>query len=423
MPELPEVEAARSRLERAAVGKTIESVVTNDDPIVYSGCTHATFATAIQGKTVKAVRRLGKNFYMVLDDSTAHPIFHFGMSGMAHVRGTPSPVYRVPRTKSDEEWPPKYMKCLIVFRGGGVRADDRNEWAFCDPRRLGRIKIVECREDEVEKVKPLSELGADPLLNMPPLQELGQALLRRHAPIKAVLLDQYGPLCGIGNYMVDEILYQSAIHPAHPASTLSPSSLSTLHAQIVNVTNTAVRADADASRFPSDWLFQYRWSKGKKGRGDFVLPDGTTSTISFVTVGGRTSAVVDRVQVLPDDVADSLKSKGAARRRGKRKAREESDGAEDQDDDDAAGHDLEGNVDGTDTKPTRSKGAEKKTKVGGLRTPGDELEAEKLEAVQFDDSREHPSNGDMITSPHFRKARSSKTINYREVDADDDDQT
>lgn len=153
------------------------------------------------------------------------------MSGMAHVRGEPSPVYRVPRSKSAaNDWPPKYMKCCLTFR-----ADDgaTSEWAFCDPRRLGRIKLVDCAAEDLESVSPLGDLGpftsassycrrelthtarslvgADPYLNMPPLEVLSAALLKRHAPIKAVLLDQASPLCGIGNYMVDEILYQSAI--------------------------------------------------------------------------------------------------------------------------------------------------------------------------------------------------------------------
>lgn len=205
---------------------------------------------------------------MVLS-SAPHPIFHFGMSGMAHVRGQPSPVYRVPRSNSaDQEWPPKYMKCCLTFR-----ADDgtTSEWAFCDPRRLGRIKLVDSEEGELENVKPLSELGRDPYLNMPPLDQLNSALLKRHAPIKAVLLDQNGPLCGIGNYMVDEILYQSRIHPSHPASALSTDQLATLHAQIQVVTNTAVGADADAARFPSTWLFSARWNKGKKVQNEFVL--------------------------------------------------------------------------------------------------------------------------------------------------------
>ncbi|GAA5877591.1 hypothetical protein JCM16303_003390 [Sporobolomyces ruberrimus] len=412
MPELPEVEAARSRLERSAVGKTIESVLTNDDPIVYSGCTHATFATAIENKTVKAVKRLGKNFYMVLS-SPPHPIFHFGMSGMAHVRGEPSPVYRVPRSKSaDEEWPPKYMKACLTFK-----AEDgtTSEWAFCDPRRLGRIKLVDCPGEELEKVKPLSDLGADPYLNMPPLEVLSTALLRRHAPIKAILLDQNGPLCGIGNYMVDEIMYQSAIHPSHPASALSSDQLAMLHRNISYVTNTAVEADADASRFPSTWLFSARWNKGKKGSNDFVLPDGSISTISFVTVGGRTSAVVDRVQILPEGLVK-------AKAKGKRKKKAE----EDEEPEEETITDKE-----TTPRKKRSNGRTRvestKWKVQMIETvvtaaggqePGesDEVKHEvDAEEVQTENSR-------AILSPHFKRSRQTTRIDYCETKLDGDEE-
>ncbi|GAA6047644.1 hypothetical protein JCM3770_001605 [Rhodotorula araucariae] len=317
MPELPEVEAARSRLEAVAKGRRVKSVQTSEDAIVFSGTTHANFATAIEGKTVKEVKRKGKNFYMILS-SSPHPVFHFGMSGMAHVRGQASPVYRVPRSASPaEEWPPRYMKACITFED--VETGETGEWAFCDARRLGRIKLVEADEGEVENVPPLSELGADPLLAMPTKDDLRSAFARRNAPIKAVLLDQNGPLCGIGNYMADEILYQSAIHPSVPAAHLSnheqSALLDTLHAQIRSVTETAVAVDADAARFPPDWLFQHRWSKGKKkksGEKGFVLPDGRTATISFITVGGRTSAVVADVQVLPPEFA----AMAAAKKRG-----------------------------------------------------------------------------------------------------------
>ncbi|GAA5843740.1 hypothetical protein JCM9279_000129 [Rhodotorula babjevae] len=319
MPELPEVEAARKRLASIATGKRVKSVTTNEDSIVFSGTTHNHFATAIEGKTVKAVRRKGKNFYMVLADSTLHPLLHFGMSGMAHVRGQPSPVYRVPRSASPaDDWPPKYMKAAIVFEDPAT--GETSDWAFCDARRLGRIKLVEAHEGEVERHPPLSELGADPLLDMPSVDVLRTALARRNAPIKAVLLDQNGPLCGIGNYLVDEICYQAAIHPSVPASYLAlpaqSSLFDTLHTQIRTVVDTAVAADADASRFPQTWLFQHRWSKGKKKKDDdlgFTLPDGRTATISFVTVGGRTSAVVDEVQVLPTDLATTPGKKRASR--------------------------------------------------------------------------------------------------------------
>lgn len=322
MPELPEVEAARKRLEAVAKNKRIKTVHTWDDPIVYSGTTHANFATAIDGKEVKEVRRLGKNFFLVLS-SPPHPIFHFGMSGMAHVRGQASPVYRVPRAKSpgtDAIWPPeKYCKLAITFEGDD---GEIGEWAFCDPRRLGRIKLVNADESELTKVPPLGDLGADPLLAMPSIDMLADAFAKRSAPIKAVLLDQNGPLCGIGNYMVDEILYQAAIHPSLPASYIGRASqrdlLAELHAQIRAITLAAVTVDADAERFPDNWLFKFRWGKGKKKGKEalFVLPDGTTSSISHLTVGGRTSAIVDKVQKLPEDLdaflATSKRSRIAA---------------------------------------------------------------------------------------------------------------
>ncbi|GAA6022820.1 hypothetical protein JCM11491_006420 [Sporobolomyces phaffii] len=404
MPELPEVEAARSRLERAAVGKTIEAVITNDDPIVYSGCTHATFATAIDNKAVNAVKRLGKNFYMVLS-SPPHVIFHFGMSGMAHVRGEPSPVYRVPRSKTaEEEWPPRYMKCCLTLKGPD---GSTSEWAFCDPRRLGRIKLVDCAEEDLEKVKPLSELGADPYLNMPSLDVLSTALLKRTAPIKAILLDQNGPLCGIGNYMVDEILYQSAVHPSHPASALSVDQLGEIHRQITIVTNTAVSVDADASRFPTTWLFSARWNKGKKGSNEFLLPDGTTSTISFVTVGGRTSAVVDRVQILPDGIVKT-------KTRGKRKQKEEAD--------------IE-DVGEREVSPETPK--KKKRQRGKVEAEAGKWTVQMVEQVASSETKVVAEGDELdvsrttniraaVLSPHFKRSNRTPRIDYSEGRDDDD---
>ncbi|BGP29940.1 hypothetical protein JCM10296v2_001692 [Rhodotorula toruloides] len=337
MPELPEVEAARKKLEGIAKGKRIKRVQAKEDTIVFSGTTHDEFIKALEGKTVEFVKRLGKNFYLVLS-SPPHPILHFGMSGQAHIRGEVPIAYRSSASSAVEvsqEWPPKYAKAWIEFEG---EEGEVAEWAFCDARRLGRIKLVDVQADETEKVPPLSELGADPLLNMPSLETLRAALAKRKAPIKAVLLGQNGPFCGLGNYLVDEILYQSAIHPSLPSTYLSlPSSsafLTTLHTQIQSVVNTAVAVDADAQKFPKDWLFKFRWGKGKrKKEGDeFVLPDGSTSTISFVTVGGRTSAVVDKVQVLPKEflagAGGARKGGGRGKGRKRRKTEEESEDEE-----------------------------------------------------------------------------------------------
>lgn len=177
--------------------------------------------------------------------------------------------------------------------------------------------------------------GDDPLLNMPSVDILAAALLKRKAPIKAILLDQnkvrhcqslpifhlalvlladlfekHGqPLCGIGNWMVDEILYQSRIHPSHPGSLLTQEQIALIHYNVRFVTITAVNVNANSKKFPSDWLFRQRWGKGKTGRKPFTLPDGTTEVIIYETVGGRTSAIVPSMQVLPDSVIASLAAK------------------------------------------------------------------------------------------------------------------
>jgi hypothetical protein len=75
--------------------------------------------------------------------------------------------------------------------------------------------------------------------------------------------------------------------------------LKTLHEKIHFVTTTAANVLGDSSKFPADWLFSYRWGKsrtrGKKGDEESnVLPNG--EKIKHITVGGRTSAVVESRQ-------------------------------------------------------------------------------------------------------------------------------
>lgn len=90
---------------------------------------------------------------MVLS-SPPHPIFHLGMAGNTVIRGKEAPTYRAPRAKSDPSlWPPKYAKIILTFEGC------EKEWAFCDSRRLGRIKMSEA--DDPLTVPPLSLLGEE----------------------------------------------------------------------------------------------------------------------------------------------------------------------------------------------------------------------------------------------------------------------
>src|SRR5579864_1814811 len=94
MPELPEVETARRRAERALVGKRIERVMTAPDALIFDRATPSEVETALLGRTVVGSGRKGKYFWLLLDEPP-YPVFHFGMSGrlLVYERGTAPPKY------------------------------------------------------------------------------------------------------------------------------------------------------------------------------------------------------------------------------------------------------------------------------------------------------------------------------------------
>jgi formamidopyrimidine-DNA glycosylase len=201
--------------------------------------------------------RKGKYFWLLLDQPP-HPVFHFGMSGRLHLyrNGTP---------------PPKYWKLEI-------EASDGTIVVFTDMRRLGRIRLAADPENE----PPVSLLGFDPLISLPSAAEIQRLLAVRRGPIKAVLLDQSFS-AGVGNWVADEVLYQAGLSPLRPANQLSRPEVRRLRTALKNIAEQSVALDADATRFPIHWLFNYRWDRriGRGPRGEPLVRQ---------RIGGRTTA-------------------------------------------------------------------------------------------------------------------------------------
>ncbi len=260
MPELPEVESARRRAQRALGGRRIAEVKTVADPIVFAGVSPRRFALALRGRRVESVRRKGKHLWMELD-RRPWPLFHFGMSGSFQ-------LYR------REEDRPRFWKVEL-------RMEDGTRLAMPDARRFGRIRLL----DEPEREPPLAGLGFDPLLDPPEESALVHLLARRHAPIKAVLLDQ-GTFAGVGNWLADEVLFQARIRPDRAASGLSASEVRRLRSRLLSIVNRAVAVDADSDRFPRGWLFHRRWGR------DAEALTAQGERIVHHTIGGRTTAWV-----------------------------------------------------------------------------------------------------------------------------------
>jgi len=104
-------------------------------------------------------------------------------------------------------------------------------------------------------------------------------------------------------------MYDARMHPEQYSNTLSADQISRLHKSIHYVCGLAVETLADSSKFPKEWLFEHRWKKGKKDA-PTILPNG--SKFVFLTVGGRTSAVVPSVQKKTGPVKKDVSLNGEA---------------------------------------------------------------------------------------------------------------
>jgi formamidopyrimidine-DNA glycosylase len=276
MPELPEVETVCRVIRHALGGKRITRVEVVPDSIVFAGAAPKTIEKALLGRTVCAVGRRGKFFWLTLDGEGPTVFAHLGMSGWIREVGFEGTRLhghgKAPF--EDEQGRPRFLK-LGVFSPAG------SGFVLTDPRRLGRVWLGPSPEHD-SRVK---RLGPDAFDELPTARELHALFGRRRIPIKAVLLDQ-GALAGIGNWIADEVLYQARIAPKRSAASLSEAEVAVLRRAIRSVLAHAVKVGADHQHFPKSWLFEHRWG-GTRGADQIG-----GQRIVREEVGGRTTAWV-----------------------------------------------------------------------------------------------------------------------------------
>ena len=264
MPELAEVETVCRQMREVLVGKRIKFVDVAADRLVIQAPAK-TVVDALAGRTVRAIGRRGKTFWIELAGPGPTVYGHLGMTGWIDVVGA-----------GRER--PRFLKLWIEVAGGKAIA-------FTDGRRLGRIWLG---TDPAEEPR-VQRLGRDAFDDLPSARELTELFARRRVPIKAVLLGQ-DTLAGLGNWLVDEVLYQSRISPKRAASSLDAREVKALRRAIRTVVTKAVDVGADAARFPRSWLFEHRWGGG---RGSQQIAG---HRIVLEEVGGRTTAWVPSLQ-------------------------------------------------------------------------------------------------------------------------------
>jgi formamidopyrimidine-DNA glycosylase len=235
MPELPEVETVRARLEPKMVGRRFRNVEIFD-PRLTRPEDPAGVAAELEGERVVALDRRGK-YLIVRFESGGVLLIHLRMTGqLLHGNGGMPPA---------ED----------VHRRAVVRLDDGSDVIYRDVRRFGTWQLVE--EEELEPY--LAErVGREPLGRSFTRKRLTEALEGRRTALKSALLDQRR-LAGIGNIYADEALWRARLHPLRPAGELDSAEVARLHRGI----RAALRAGIARQ---GATLSNYRTPDGSAGR-------------------------------------------------------------------------------------------------------------------------------------------------------------
>jgi len=207
------------------------------------------------------------------------------MTGALALYGRESRAYKSFKVH-DVAWPPRFCKLELVFSNG-------ERLAYCDPRRIGRVRV---RGKDAAAEPPISQLAPDALDSLD-LEAFSRALRDMSVEIKVALLNQEKLVSGIGNWLADEILYQCRMHPQVKCCDLRDDQAQEIGRKINEVCSIASECTKAGKEFPAHWLFHFRWTKANSTKPH----DALGNAIMFETVGGRTSAIVLAMQPRPSN--------------------------------------------------------------------------------------------------------------------------
>ena len=251
MPELPEAEAARARLDAGALHRTIEGFSLGE--VSHMDLPDKDARARLIGTQFSTTRRHGKYIFIgTMDGPWLH--IHLGMSGSLRVMAA-------------EDELPTYVRFTVAFEGG-------QRLHFRDPRKFGHIEVIEDVDDFIEA----KHLGPDALTIGD--NAFAEIIGKTKSAIKSALLSQR-KLAGIGNLWSDEALYRTGIDPETRADRLSSAQVRKLHGAVRDILQAVVDTGATYSKLPDDWLIHHRKDGDACTRCD--------GTITKKKVGGRTA--------------------------------------------------------------------------------------------------------------------------------------
>jgi len=248
MPELPEVEVTRRRIEPLLLGRRIRRLGTTRNSYLFLTPPER-LRRGLRGRTVECLGRRGK--YLVADlDGGSRLVVHLGMTGQLFGAGASS--VRLLSATARASLAPDEQR---GFRPDGHThlhfrfEDGAPDVYFRDVRKFGKVLLLARGEGHPR----LERLGADALDVTGDM--LFAATRGRRVAIKSLLLDQ-AVVTGIGNIYADEALHRAGVRPTRRVARVTRAEYDLLAAEVRNVLKRAIETGGASIR-------------------DYVTPDGS----------------------------------------------------------------------------------------------------------------------------------------------------
>jgi formamidopyrimidine-DNA glycosylase len=224
VPELPEVETVRRKLQACLPGLLVRDVTVND--VTVCDISEAALRATVVDRRVMGLRRRGK--YLIVDlgrrgggprlrvsqrEETSGERHDLGRVLVVHLRMTGQLVFKPERGSR----PARFV----------LRFEPAGELHFADVRRFGRLWSLDPADEEAF----FGAIGPEPFDASFSPDYLRRALAGRTAPLKSFLLDQRR-LAGVGNIYADEALFRARLHPLRRAGSVGPREAGRLHAAL-----------------------------------------------------------------------------------------------------------------------------------------------------------------------------------------------
>lgn len=249
MPEIIEVEMYRRGAE-PLVGQRIRSVDAPDDWYL-KNADAASVQEALVGAEICGLDRIGK--LMLVETSSVTVGLRFGMTGRLVVSGV---AVIAALEYSSVRLAPDWDRFGLEFETGATLVMN-------DPRRLGGVSVD----------PDISRLGSDAWTLTS--DQLADALAGSSTALKARLLDQ-SRVAGLGNLLVDEILWAAGLAPNRPARSLGSEAVVSL-AETITATIAELAVAGGSNAGP---LFPHR---------DHGQCPGCGQPLVHGTIGGRST--------------------------------------------------------------------------------------------------------------------------------------